>query len=755
MSTAPASISKQVTPEWKWPLDLRRYDRADPTPAELKDIRTLLKQDWRGRFQTNRWIPRVERLIRPVLDANELFEPTGRNRSSILWIILSEMLERRSSLWSWSPRMWTTICCTSRPAFQERYGFAGDARVPFMAVALLLQRPVKLEGCGVFERVLLANKVFGQKAVDLAMTQVTDILKTWGYGASHQAHNESVLAELMLLSGSPLPQDLSRESLAAMFEKRAPIQRHYAMQRVSQALYHLGFIEAPLQHVWGFPRVGQAPELTANIDQRWAKYVDRWFSTSTLAPGTRTEVRYMLWKAGRWVTATHPEAASPELWTRETAAQWVAAACRMRVGEWHAKVRRIGEHGKPLTPSAIAGHCGMLRTFFRDCQEWEWFPRRFDARRCLRAPASVLRLIGPNPRVIADDVWAKLLWTGLNLTQDDLPRGSTIFYPVEMIRALALVWLFGGLRSDEISRLRVGAIRWKEPAEGSDASARVCLLDVPVNKTSTAFVKPVDPMVGDTIEAWEKVRPLQPALLDYKTGELVHFLFAYRARPLGDRYLNRMLIPWLCKKAGVPREDARGKITSHRGRSTIASQLYNAKQPLSLFELQAWLGHRSPNSTQYYAKISPTKLSKAYDEAGYFERNLRSINVLIDQDAVRQNLPDGNAWKYYDLGHGYCTYDFFDQCQHRMACAKCSFYKPKGSTAALLLEGKTNLLRMRQEIPLLEAELAAIDDGVGALDELLKKLADVPTPEGLTPRELQAQPLVQIRTPQAKENRDE
>src|SRR5690606_29072430 len=97
-----------------------------------------------------------------------------------------------------------------------------------------------------------------------------------------------------------------------------------------------------------------------------------------------------------------------------------------------------------------------------------------------------------------------------------------------------------------------------------------------------------------------------------------------------------------------------------------------------------------------------------------------------------------SAWKYYDLGHGYCTYDFFDQCPHRMACAKCSFYTPKSSTAALLLEGKSNLLRMRQEIPLLEGEAAAIDDGVGALDELLKKLVDVPTPEGPTPRELQA-----------------
>lgn len=81
-------------------------------------------------------------------------------------------------------------------------------------------------------------------------------------------------------------------------------------------------------------------------------------------------------------------------------------------------------------------------------------------------------------------------------------------------------------------------------------------------------------------------------------------------------------------------------------------------------------------------------------------------------------MPDDNAWKYYDLGHGYCTCDFFDQCQHRMACAKCSFYRPKSSAAALILKGKTNLLRKSQEIPLLEGELAAVDDGVGAPDKL-------------------------------------
>ena len=246
---------------------------------------------------------------------------------------------------------------------------------------------------------------------------------------------------------------------------------------------------------------------------------------------------------------------------------------------------------------------------------------------------------------------------------------------------------------------------------------------MPVSKTGTAFVKPVDSIVGREIEAWERLRPEQPILLDAKTGELVHFLFVFRTRQISRRYLNQTLIPALCKKAGIPREDARGAITSHRARATIASQLYNAREPLSLFELQEWMGHRSPKSTQSYAKISPTKLARSYNAAGYFERNLRTIEVLVDQQAVRSGLAEKAPWKFYDLGHGYCTYDFFDQCPHRMACAKCSFYIRKFDDGRFLLEGKSNLLRMRQEIPLSDAELAALDDGVSALESLLSRLA--------------------------------
>ena len=303
------------------------------------------------------------------------------------------------------------------------------------------------------------------------------------------------------------------------------------------------------------------------------------------------------------------------------------------------------------------------------------------------------------------------------------------------IRAVAVVWLFAGLRQDEIRRLRIGCIRFSpSPTAGPDP---VCLLDVPVNKTTTAFTKPVDRAVGDAIAAWEHERPTQPVALDEKTGELVRFLFSVRCARFSPNYLNRTLIPALCRKAGVPPADARGRITSHRARSTIATQLFNAKQPLSLFELQAWLGHATPQTTQHYARVAPTKLARAYTDAAYFQRNLRTIEVLIDQDAVRAGVAAGEPWRFYDLGHGYCTYDFFDQCPHRMACAKCAFYRPKGSAAGLFLEGKAGLLRLKQDVPLTEAETSAVDDGVTAFDKLLTQLADIPTPAGPTPRELE------------------
>jgi hypothetical protein len=86
-----------------------------------------------------------------------------------------------------------------------------------------------------------------------------------------------------------------------------------------------------------------------------------------------------------------------------------------------------------------------------------------------------------------------------------------------------------------------------------------------------------------------------------------------------------------------------------------------------------------------------------------------------------------------------------------MACAKCDFYLPKESSRAQMLEAKENLLRLRQEIPLTDDELAAVLDGVAAYETLLTKLIDLPTPAGPSLRKINRSGLVKVSTPADQE----
>jgi hypothetical protein len=234
----------------------------------------------------------------------------------------------------------------------------------------------------------------------------------------------------------------------------------------------------------------------------------------------------------------------------------------------------------------------------------------------------------------------------------------------------------------------------------------ICLLDVPV-KTGSAFSKPVEPLLGQAIEAWQAVRPAQPASIDRKTGAPVHVLFSVRARAVAEEYINRTVIPSLCLKADVPDSDVRGKITSHRARSTIASQLYNAKEPMTLFELQA-----SPRSriTRHHPGLRPahpehpdqglrgqrrTRPIRQCWPAGYFERNVRTIRssstATQSPPAPPQTASPGSTTTLATAG---APYTFFEQCPHRMACARGDFSEPKESSKAQALQANSSLSRM-------------------------------------------------------------
>jgi hypothetical protein len=658
-------------------------------------------------------------------------------------LILAHCARTDRSYWAWTGWEWARLVGASAAEFRAAQTTPTERAVRPLLLALAWQLGGfgDFQHVGLFNRVHLAHLIFGAAPVEEALHRVGEILDRWGYRATHTERQwPGVVSQALLINRSPRLEALSTEAFARIRAHPAAAGHGRLLYALQRAIAALGHCEPPVRS-----GVTAAPQITG-ADPAWTGSVERWYATSTLSPKVRAIIRSILAKAGRWLAAEHPEITEPRQWTRQTCAAWVAAVDRMRVGDYVQRHDGLGARaGAPISPRTKAHILMATRTFFRDGQEWEWFPRRFDPSRALVVPRSIAALIGTNPRVIADEVWAMLLWAGLNLTDADLPGTSAgTYYPMQLIRAITLTWLFSGLRSDEITRLRVGAIRWQRdgvpiPGDAPDVLAddAVCLLDVPVHKTGTAFTKPVDPLLGQAIDAWQALRPAQPTRLDRKTGEQVDLLFSIRAQPVAKHYINRTIIPALCAKAGVPAADVRGNITSHRARSTIASQLYNAKEPMTLFELQAWLGHRTPHTTQHYAKITPNTLTRAYTDAGYFARNLRTIEVLLDRDAVASGAAaTGEPWQHYDLGHGWCTYSFFEQCPHRMACARCDFYTPKGSTKAQLLEAKDNLQRMIASIPLTDDERAAVDDGHAALDALLGRLTDVPTPAGPTPRQI-------------------
>lgn len=710
---------------WRWPLNLANFDTTSPlTGAEsqaLEALMALYHQPGRVVGYADIAQKRLPRLVDPVREALFCFEVAADAHSPVVYRFLQHSADAGQpygclSEDDWLPLLQAPFVGALTPAVAERSAY------PFLLVLYVLRGFRSLHRLSKRPVTKMAYTLFGRRCMDHNWRVMVDALAALGYRASAAIPLQATLSEVLLVHRSPNLADVDTEILEQMRQTTVKREGSRFLVRLSYALFGVGALPAPLSN-----RSAQQPPTPP--ENTWAAWVYRWEQTSTLSPATRKNMRHTLTSVGTWLEQAHPDVVLPQQWDRQLCLSLVKAMTHLHVGEWSTTPGQAAP-GTLLRAGTRLRKIYTVRRFFLDLQDWGWIPKHFNPRVSLAPPAHLLAQVGPDPRVIAREVWAKLLHAALTLTAPDVQpdarsQANHPAYPLEMVRAVALVWVFGGLRSDEIRRLRVGCVRWEVLDEAKTPS--VVMLRVPPNKTSGRFEKPVSRLAAEAIRDWEAVRPPSPPLLDGKTGERVDFLFVYRGRRFGQNYLNHHLIPLLCAKAGVPLADAQGTITSHRARATISSDLTTGENAMTLFELQTWLGHRSVSSTLHYAHPTLTRVTEAYTHTDYFERNLRLVDVLVDQDAVRSG--ETNAWMHYDLGHGYCTHDFFAACVHRMACARCTFYLPKTSTQAQLLEAKTNLCRMMQEIELTADETAAVEGDIAALERLVASLRNQSTPD--------------------------
>jgi hypothetical protein len=392
----------------------------------------------------------LRRLTQPVCDELDWMHVASVPRNSSLRVMMMEMIQRRTSFWDWSDQDWIDVLKPSEGAFKLRNGCHGNCRQYVMALAYRLGRFDRLEEIGTFFQYRLAIKVFGREPVDVAASQVRHEMTALGFSEGGKRGLSQALHMALLYQRSARLEDIKIETLHRVLNS-GPEHVRVGSAMLSRTLERMGIVEK------GFcnrqdNRRRPANEYSAveGVPPIWLDWCNRWRAMSTRAETSTTSTYYGILKCGRWLADVHPEILSPAQWNRGLALEYASVSARMAVGQWANPVGVARNRlGKPLKPSAVASHLRCIRDFFNDLHSWEWVPQKFSPAQTLRPSRTILARIGPDPRVIADDIWAKLIWAGINLTDGDLHQSAGQIrqppsYPLSMVRASALLWLFGG-----------------------------------------------------------------------------------------------------------------------------------------------------------------------------------------------------------------------------------------------------------------------------------------------------------------------
>ena len=413
--------SLQPRSGWRSPVRREDYDSsAFLTPDEEKALAELLSSN-------RRWGKEIclqnklERLMTPLRDALASVDGNECHKDMAVAALLRACGREKCSFWGWDKLTWSRVLGASKKQFIEVNGNLVDSemRVYMAAAGYLLGCFTDIRFMGEFKRMPLAYKVFGREAVESATNAVKETLIKWGYASAKLTVLEATVSEALLLNRSPHLHDLSAEKLDE-FRRGGPSCRRCYYLQISRALAALGVTAAPLERLEDPNIRTVTARKIGNIHPEWLQWINRWEESTTLASETRMQVRYCLYKVGVWLKRHHPEVIRPQQWTRELGLEWVVAIDRMKVGDYVTCPRQVPRLGQPLLPRAKNNNLSAMRAFFRDLQEWEWIPRRFDPGRLFATPRSIKALIGPAPRTVSDDIWARIMWAGMNLTSEDL-----------------------------------------------------------------------------------------------------------------------------------------------------------------------------------------------------------------------------------------------------------------------------------------------------------------------------------------------
>jgi hypothetical protein len=250
-------------------------------------------------------------------------------------------------------------------------------------------------------------------------------------------------------------------------------------------------------------------------------------------------------------------------------------------------------------------------------------------------------------------------------------------------------------------------------------------LQIPAGKSRGPFWIWLPDYAADAIHAWKRERPPQQRkLLDRKDREEVDYLFCFQDLRVGASFINESIIPVLCKRAGVSIEDAKGKITGHRGRSARLTLL--RKNGVSLDDLAEYAGHVNTRTIRRYARQDPIQLHRTIQAADDLSRIIEGV---IDMQAAGEGWPALRWFIGYDADGEpmYCGNQVYVTCPHRLDCKRCGMFIG-GEKARLLREGEQTL-PVTSKVPMTPLETCVVDQDQAGAEACRIMLQQIPAPE--------------------------
>jgi integrase len=771
MPTANARLVNQKDVlQWRMPIEPSDYPDRDPVLAdeERKSIEYLLSLTSGQYREFEHQIECLKRVVQPLLDVLALYHrwrPKSRITSQhFVGCFLGQIVQTNLLYWGWSESTWKTVidAVPVRPKevkLRREPGYTASQSPNLILAhlaAYLFAGILYPEGRGSFPCRALGELVFGSELMQRAIDQVIEPWRAAGFTDLKPHRNRFIYAVVLALLSNRNPH---LEAITASTLKRLQdmyVKEKELRSRIGQLhaiLLSLDLIAPSLTDVEEKPasRLFQ-DEFVVGIHPQWVAWLRAFWQQTPLSQSNRDEISNAMSVACRWLTQHYPQVTEPSQWTRELALQYVAYVCNEAIVFDYASPvtkQRMAKYlqqrqGEKLTATSMRARIGGVRTFFRCLQKYSYEvngriePRleiSWNPADALATPEHVMAQVQPNPRNVEEEAWLKLVWTACTLNAEMVKEAAlgTKMYPLPLWRAVALVWVTGCRRSDEIRRLPLDCIRNEWAPEMVDENGvqlepdeNLWYLLVPTNKYRGAFWTPVPQYTAEAMLAWKAIRPKnQLPLPDRKTGKPTEYLFQYRGKKLGKDFINNFLIPLLCKAAGLvdeqgePYRDAIGPITSHRARASTA--YYLKTMGMSPYDIGKLLGHTNPNKTlPWYLKENLHQLGRMYRKANPLDR---TVQALLDTTAAAK----GEPCVFYYLADGpdgrprLCGNPNFRLCYHQLKCAECGAYiDPE---MAEVIERRPGCLQIAVSIPLPEQ----------LVENLSKQEAGIPTGEAPPP----------------------